>query len=89
MRREKNERLRLYYLSLRLFSRLDCNPFLSLFSRCLATAIPTGMFLLDESSNDETESGDVTVSLLSLFFDEVFDDSLEAGLVNNESLGLA
>ena len=33
---------------------------------CRATAIPTGMFVL-ESSIEDTESGEVTVSLLSRF----------------------
>jgi hypothetical protein len=54
---------------------------------CLATAIPTGMLVL-ESSIDDTESGEVTVSLLSLFFIEYsLLPLVEAGLVNNESFG--
>ena len=57
--------------------------------RCRATAIPTGMLVL-ESSIEDTESGEVTVSLLSRFF-TCMEYSLlplvEAGLVNKESLG--
>lgn len=53
---------------------------------CRATAMPTGMFARLLSSREDTESGEVTVSLFSLFLEL---DSLEAGLVNNEStLGL-
>ena len=59
--------------------------------RCLAKAIPTGMFVL-ESSIEDTESGEVTVSLLRRFFTCMMEYSLlplvEAGLVNKESLGL-
>ncbi len=48
--------------------------------------MPTGMFARLLSSREDTESGEVTVSLFSLFLEL---DSLEAGLVNNEStLGL-
>jgi hypothetical protein len=58
--------------------------------RCLATAIPTGMLVL-ESSIEDTESGEVTVSLFSLFLWPCMEYSLlpevEAGLVNNESFG--
>ena len=54
-----------------------------------ATAMPTGM-VARGSSTEDTESGEVTVSLFSLFF-TMADESLlalEAGLVNNESLEL-
>jgi len=53
--------------------------------RCLATAMPTGL----ESSIEDTESGEVMVSLFSLRLRP--DESplrLEAGLVKRDSLGL-
>ena len=84
-------------LSLFLLSLLDdIVVFSTVVDRCLATAIPTGMLFkfLDESSTDEIEeSGDVTVSFLNRLFDifkdeSVLDEVVEAGLVNNESLGL-
>ena len=85
-------------LSLFLLSLLDdIVIFSTVVDRCLATAIPTGMLfkILDESSTDDIdESGDVTVSFLKRLFDKLFidesvlDEVVEAGLVNNESLGL-
>ena len=70
---------------------MDMGPDDVAVDRCRATAMPTGLGSInDDDSTEDTESGDVTVSLFSLCF-LMLDESLpvhEAGLVNNESLEL-